>query len=331
MSRLFGRWPVIQVLALTAVLLASFPGRAYATHWQMFKDPPLTVRYHQDAENLALQIMERASTYLQDISRVLQLPAEGPYVIILAQSREEFKSLQPTSTPGPEWAGALTYPELGVVLLMTPGALGDSGRGYWSLLHHEMVHLIMGQAEYGQGGKVPRWLSEGVATYISGEMGLVRLMHLSWARLTGRAVPFDKLTVRFPENPSLAEAAYAQSYLFVQYVMRSFGSGGVGRLVAAVTAEPDMEKAVFSAFGISLEELMAGFQDYVKVKATWIPVITSSATLWGAITLLFLVTYSRRKILDMRRLREWDEEDIEDSRGVRTGDGTGEKKNPTVH
>lgn len=330
MKRLTMVFRTAAVLVVCALLTAWYPELARGADWQILREPPLTIRYHEEAKGLALQIRERASAFLHDISEVLQLPANGPYVIVVAKSREEFISLQPTSTPGPEWAGALTYPELGVVLLMTPGALGESGRGYWSLLHHEMVHLIMGEAEHRLGGKVPRWLSEGVATYISGEMGLVRLMHLSWARLTGRVVPFGDLTVRFPKDQSLAEAAYAQSYLFVQYVMRRFGSNGVGKLVAAVIAAPDMETAVVSAFGISLDELMSGFQDYVKVKATWIPVITSSATLWGVITLLFLLTYTRRKILDMRRLREWDEEEELDSRDDLEGDGTSEK-GPTVH
>ena len=100
------------------------------------------------------------------------------------------------------------------------GAMKSSGRQYWSLLQHEMVHLVIGEAETRQGVNFPRWLSEGVATFISGEMDLSRLLHLSWAQVTRRSISLDTLTVRFPEDPAMAEAAYAQSFLFVQYLMR---------------------------------------------------------------------------------------------------------------
>jgi len=325
--------PVCVSLLSAMILMAIFVpvGKTADSRWLMLEKPPLKIRYHEPAESFARQVLSKSVIFLAEVEKVLRLPARGPYVIVLTGSREEFVRLQPASTPGPEWAGALTYPQLGLVFLMTPGALGTAGRGYWSLLQHEMVHLVMGEAEFGQPGRVPRWLSEGVATYIAGEMRLPRLLHLSWAQITGSAIPFEQLERKFPEKPALAEAAYAQSYLFVQFIMRKYGQEAVGKLVASVIRERNMDQAVFAAFGVSLAELMTGFQDYAKVKATWIPVITSSATVWGAITLLFLLTYVRKRVAGFRVLREWDLEDEQDSRSDLVEDDTSEKKRPTVH
>ncbi len=324
----------IFIYLLTTITLLTFfvpDANSAESDWLVLENPPLKVRYHEPTEAFARQVLSKSAIFLVEVAKVLRLPAQGPYIIVLAGSRDEFVRLQPTATPGPEWAGALTYPQLGVVLLMTPGALGTSGSGYWSLLQHEMVHLVVGEAEFQQGGRLPRWLSEGVATYIAGEMRLPRLLHLSWAQITGSAVPFEELERNFPENPALAEAAYAQSYLFVQFIMRKYGWDAVGKLVASVIRESNMNEAVFSAFGVSLAELMAGFQDYAKAKATWVPVITSSATVWGAITLLFLLTYVRKRVAGYRVLREWDLEDEQDSGHDLVEDNASEKKRPTVH
>jgi hypothetical protein len=69
---------------------------------------------------------------------------------------------------------------------------------------------------------------------------------------------------------------------------------------------------VASAFDMSLAELLEGFDQYARVKATWIPIITSSATIWGVITLLLFVTWFRKKVQGMRTLLQWEREEEEE-------------------
>jgi len=323
------------------VCFVSIPGSAMGQsvvegEWKVLADPPLEVRYQGKMTALAEDVLERARTFLDEVSNLLGLPQEGPYVIILASSKEEFLELQPASSTAPEWAGALTYPRYGVVLLMTPHAMKSSGRQYWSLLQHEMVHLVIGEAETRQGVNFPRWLSEGVATFISGEMDLSRLLHLSWAQVTRRSISLDTLTVRFPEDPAMAEAAYAQSFLFVQYLMRKFGDDAVADLVTAFLEEGDLARAVNRTFDMSLGQLLDGFYQYTRVKATWVPAITSTAAVWSVITMLFLYTYVGRRLRNYRTMKRWDEEEFVESRrnNLEDNDDDEEEKNkiqPTIH
>lgn len=280
--------------------------------WRTVSSPRLTVRYHGPSDVLAAQVLKRAGNFLESTSRFLGLPWSHPYTIVIARSREEFVELQPTVIPAPEWAGALTYPDLEMVLIMTPGALDTGGSRYWSLLQHEMVHLILGDAESRYGMRLPKWFEEGVATYISGEMSLSRLIHLGWAQATGSAPDFRDLRFNFPDQPGRAAAAYARSYLFIQYLSRRFGKDAVARLLKDSFSRGGIEKGVPVAFGISYGDLLAGFYQYSRVKATWIPVFTSTATLWGVITILFLVTWFRKKIQGMRTMREWELEEKEE-------------------
>jgi len=328
------RIPLI-LLVLAAVLqltVATAPAKPlHDDAWKVLSDPPVEVKYRGRSTKLAEDVLMKASQFLEEVSGLLGLPVGGPYSIFLAGSKEEFVSLQPAASSAPEWAGALTYPRYGVVILMTPGALGESGRQYWSLLEHEIVHLVMGEAENKWDARFPRWLSEGIATFISGEMGLPRLLRLSWAEVTQNTIPLESLNVRFPEDPSRAEVAYAQSYLFVQYLMRRYGNDAVARLVTAFLEKGSMAQAVNSAYNISFGELLNGFRQYARVKAMWVPVITSTASVWALITLLFLYTYVGRRVRDYRTLRRWDDEENFGSQTGFSEDEDNDEEPPLIH
>ena len=304
---------------LTAVLLCLLvlqPGVAVASDddpgWRSVSDSRLTVRFRGPSDILANQVLERAGTFLADTSDFLGLPWLSQYSIVIAGSKDEFIELQPTMRPAPEWAGALTYPGLGMVLIMTPGAMETGGNRYWSLLQHEMAHLLLGDAESRHGTRLPRWFQEGVATYVSGEMNLSRLVQLGWAQATGAAPNFRELEFTFPNQSSRAEAAYARSYLFIRYLSQRFGEDAVARLVAESLQKNGISGGVVSAFDVSLAELLEGFDQYARVKATWIPIITSTATIWGVITLLLFVTWFRKKVQGMRTLLQWEREEEEE-------------------
>jgi hypothetical protein len=304
---------------LTAVLMllpVLQPGAVVASTddpgWKTVSDARLTVRYRGPSDVLANQVLERAGTFLTSTSIFLGLPWRSKYSIVIAGSRDEFIQLQPTTRPAPEWAGALTYPGLGMVLIMTPGAMETGGIRYWSLLQHEMAHLLLGDAESRHSTRLPRWFQEGIATYVSGEMTLSWLVQLGWAQATGATPDFRDLEFAFPDQPSRAGAAYARSYLFIKYLSQRFGDDAVALLVAESFQRGGINSGVAAAFDLSLAELLVGFDQYAKVKATWIPIITSTATLWGVITLLLFVTWFRKKIQGMRTVQQWEREEEEE-------------------
>lgn len=316
------------------VLLVLCPGPVLAENdpgWRTVSDSRLTVRFRGSSDVLANQVLERAGTFLTDTSRFLGLPWEGEYTIVIAGSRDDFIQLQPTMRPAPEWAGALTYPSLGMVLIMTPGAMETRGSRYWSLLQHEMAHLLLGDAETKHSTRLPRWFQEGIATYVSGEMSLSRLLQLGWAQATGATPDFRQLEFTFPDQPSHAGAAYARSYLFIKYLSQRYGEDAVARLVEESFRGGGINAGVAEAFDLSLAELLAGFDQYARVKATWIPVITSTATIWGVITLLFFVTWFRKKIQGMRTVQQWDREEEEERLAASLHNGRSHEKKRTLH
>lgn len=310
---------MIRVLAPIFFLLLSSASQdrfnpVTGPEWKQVSVPGITVYYRQNFDRLAGEILGKADRFLEESSTFLGLGAagEGDYSIIVAGSREEFAALQMPRGPAPEWAGALTYPSSGTVLILSPGAMKAGDSTYWSILRHEMVHLVLGGAQSDAGMRFPLWFEEGVATFMSGEMNLSRLLRLGWAQLTGRVPDFEDLETRFPAQSGLAEAAYARSFLFIRYLTRRFGEGAVADLIQASLASGSLEKGARKAFGVSLPGILEGFGQYARVKATWVPVLASSATIWGLITLLFLLTWYRKRVLGLRTLSRWElEEEME--------------------
>jgi hypothetical protein len=305
-------WSRLPLTGLLCLILVGFPVYAQSeeeSSWLSASSGLMTVRYHTGHEHLAEQVLERADKYLMKASNFLGLEAEGRYLIVIARSKEEFTRLQPSSYAAPEWAGALTYPELDLVLIMSPGSMGLGGGSYWFLVQHEIVHLLLGDAELESGTRLPRWFQEGIATYVSGEMSLARLLRLGWAQVTGAVPSFEQLEVHFPEQADLAEVAYARSFLFIRYLTRRFGNGAVAGLVRESLKLGGVDEGARAAFGIPLEEILEGFRQYSRVKATWIPALGSAASIWAGITLLFLLTWYRKRILGLRTLRRWELEE----------------------
>lgn len=280
------------------------------TSWKTVSRDGVTVRYSGSSDLLARQVLEKATLFLDETSVFFGVEANGPYDIVIADSRERFVELQPTSRPAPEWAGALTYPGLGLVLIMTPGATEASGSRYWSLLRHEMAHLVLGEAESANHTRLPRWFQEGLATYVAGEMTLPRLFHLGWAQVSGTAPTFAELEFSFPEQPALAEAAYARSYLFIRFLTKEYGDDSIAQLLESSLELGGIRAGARATFGLSLAQIMQEFDRYAKFRATWLPAISSTASLWGFITLLFLFSTYRKKVATSRKLQQWDEEEM---------------------
>jgi hypothetical protein len=300
------------LLLLLSLALSPLPAAGASAEWATLAQPPLEVRFHPGNEGFAREAMSRAQALMADISARLGLAARGPYVVWVVRDRDELAALMPRGEAPPSWAAALAFPREGEVFLLTPLALKSEGVDYWQVLHHEMTHLVMGEAAAARETQFPRWLDEGVATWMAGEMSLPRLLHLTWAQITGSDIPFDRLTDGFPAESGRAEVAYAQSFLMVQYLTKRFGPGAVSRLVGEFLRERDLGQAVQRAFGSSWEEIGADYRDYSRMKATWIPVATSTGMVWGATALLFLFTYGRKRARARTVRERWAQEEAEE-------------------
>ena len=119
---------------------------------------------------------------------------------------------------------------------------------------------------------------------------------LAFALLTGPRVPLWKLDDLFAGDRRQVERAYALSGALVQDLVERYGTA-VPRIVCARLAHGDsFEEALRGATGATPIEIGEAFDARQGTWKRWLPVLTSGAVLWFAISVLAVVAALKRRL-----------------------------------
>jgi hypothetical protein len=173
------------------------------------------------------------------------------------------------------------------------------------LLLHELAHVLVDRAA-GQRA-VPRWFHEGLALVAGGPWDLRDRSQLTLAMLRDRDVTLAELDRRFADPGALA-SAYAVAGALVRDLLRRHGTEAVARLLAEVRRGASFESAFERTIGVQPEAAARSFWRRHALWYRWLPVLTSSATLWIGVTLLALAAIRRRRRRDAERMAQWEVE-----------------------
>jgi 4-amino-4-deoxy-L-arabinose transferase-like glycosyltransferase len=87
------------------------------------------------------------------------------------------------------------------------------------------------------------------------------------------------------------------------------GPAAVGGILSGVAAGLPFEEAFRRATGESLGQAEESFWERQTFWYRWVPLLTSSVTLWLLVTLLALWAMGKRRARDAAQRRLWDEEE----------------------
>lgn len=227
--------------------------------------------------------------------------------IRLCPTLEAFREAQPDGTWIPLWAIGVAYPAQNVIVLRSPRAVKGSRIDIVDVFAHEFSHIALGRAL--AGATVPVWLNEGLAIYEAREWTFSRISVLTNASLMDRLIPLRVLTLSFPAEEGPAELAYAESFMFVSFLINKLGREAFQRLILDYTRYGDLEGALRRGTGMNIADLEERWLVYLKLRVSWIPIITSVSTLWFIAALIFVYGYARKKRQAERRLKEMEKEE----------------------
>lgn len=204
--------------------------------------------------------------------------------------REEYEALALPDGKPPSWAVALAYPHANIVLVEANSLLRTEGK---DTLQHELVHVALGQLGHGW----PHWFQEGLAQDITQERRYSTGQFTTMARAVAsdRVFQLSELSRGFPAAADDVEIAYALSAGFVEFVRARHGSGCWGAVIDEVGAGRPFEQAFSAACHTSmgLEERL--FRETLPSRYPWWVLVTSASALWGALALLMVVAWARRR------------------------------------
>jgi hypothetical protein len=207
----------------------------------------------------------------------------------------------------PRWVVGYAMGDQGLIVLLPQRVPAYPDSSLDDVLLHETAHILVARA--ADGHPLPRWFQEGMAMIAGRSWSLDDRTRLTLALLVDRPVSLAALDGRFAGGQAEVNRAYAVAGSFVRDLLDRYGPEAAPRILEGVAHGLSFEDAFFAATGTTLTSAEDSFWSRQTFWYRWVPVLTSSVTLWLLITLLALWAMRHRRRRDAARRRIWEEED----------------------
>ncbi|MEZ6140382.1 MAG: tetratricopeptide repeat protein [Zavarzinella sp.] len=265
--------------------------------YETIETPHYIVRYDPANDRLlALFIADYLEEIHAELAKDFQFEPQEKVLFELFSSHEMFSG-RTVGLPDLHTIGACTGR---VVTMASPKAKGLLRTFNWGrVVRHELVHIFnLAQTNF----LVPHWVTEGLAVRKEGSVRppnwdvILRQRYLAKDLLN-----LDNITMGFvrPRSPSEWNLAYYQSYLYVEYFIKSFGIQNLGPLLDAYGAGLSTDAAITRVCKISKLEFERGYLEYVRKKVESINIAPSQANSAVAKTLEELIKEHEEKPEDL--------------------------------
>lgn len=266
--------------------------------------PRLVVEQSEAAPEKAAQIESLDPERLRQAAILTgQVSPSRPIRLVLAAESSH------VARTTPRWIAGFALGSQDLAVLFPARSPGYPDSNFEELVLHEIAHVLIHRAAGGR--EVPRWFNEGLALFVGGPWRLEDRTRVSWALLRRRRTGLDQLDRYFGIDRGVARHAYALAGAFMQDLIRRHGADAPAEVLAGLAAGLSFDQAFAEAVGLPLIDAERSFWNRYTFWYRWLPIITSSATLWVFVTALFLIAarVRRRRTADLIESWSTDESD----------------------
>ncbi len=256
-----------------------------------------------------------AAELLRDVSkdaeRMRRTIAPGdvrPIEVHVHPNPRALRKAAPGGVRLPRHALGVAYPDLRRVDVSLSGHAGALPMAPQTLLLHEIAHVLVSDAASGK--RVPRWLTEGIAVYFSGEFSFDRFGALASAVHGGRIRSVRTLSAGFGGRDHEVSAAYAQAASFVAYLVEEDGPGAIRDLLRRLGEGETIDDALTGAYATPVAAIDRDFRRVLEDRYRLWPALTGTGALWGTGAILLVAAWARRR---RQKDRPWPDEDPDDA------------------
>lgn len=248
--------------------------------WETASDDGVEIHWVTGDRATMMQALTVAQDARAQMQWALQTPNPADVAIYIYPSRTDLASAMQLT--GLDWAGAIAYPEPGIVLISIPPtqeAFVAIGRDIPHELAHKALYDTLGEQGYAS---LPTWLVEGLATYFETSPDTDHALALANAHEQGDLIPLANLCAPFPEEADRALLAYAQSGSVVRYLREQVGWSGIRDLLNAYADGMACNTGTQEALGMDLAQLEWDWRVWLEQDAQ----PTSTSPLWATAVVL---------------------------------------------
>jgi len=263
--------------------------------------------FHPQDKKLMKSLIDDAEALRREVIKDLGIDFKEKTKVYLAPSFRKYQELQPGGEV-PSWSAAVVYPSLNLIIIRSPRATKGKSIDLRKILKHEFTHIALGKAFSGKR-EIPRWLNEGLAMYESREWDFSRVSTIMRAVLTDSLIPLSEITYWFPFEADKAELAYSESFYLISFLISQYGKESFHRFLKEYSSGKGLKEVLREVYGIKWEEFEEKWKNYLKVRFSWLPIITSTTTLWFLVTITFILAYVKKKKANRLKFEQWEREE----------------------
>ena len=291
------------VLCLSLFVSSSAPEPPESLQLEIQAPPELT------AVRMRLEAMPSSS--FADIAQFLGIagsvsqPGPAIHVVLSLETSELARSVPP-------WISGFAVGESSLVVLFPARSPGYPDQTLEDVLRHEVAHVLIWRAAAGR--PVPRWFDEGVAMEVERQRRWQDQTQLFYQLMTGGETDLQHLDRLFAGGQNDQTRAYALAGAFVHDLLKQHSPQTAKDILMRVRSGTEFDMAFAAVTGSSPSRAEAEFWHRQRAWTSWIPIISSTTTLWIGVTLLALLAIYMRHRRNRAIEEEWEKEES-DSEG----------------
>lgn len=267
----------------------------------------VVVRFLPAQESLARAILPQAIQPFPGLPP--NIHATGSEITVLLAPDEAAFSRW-TGGLAPEWGAGVAFPRLERIVLPAYAPRVRSPADLRRTLRHELAHVAL-QRHLGSA-QVPRWFTEGYATWTAGQLDQEADWLLRVAFLTGRAPPLDSLDLLWPAGATDARIAYLLSASAVRYLYTHGGEPALTQLLARWSEGASLDEAMRATYQFTLARFENDWSKQVRRDYGWLRFLAQAAVLWSIAGILVVAIWMIRRRYNRARLERLRANEIPD-------------------
>ena len=264
---------------------------------------PLTILTWPERQRVAERLLELAGRAPPLPALPADILTRGAAIeIILAPDESRFAEF--TGGRAPDWGAGVAFPARRLIVLPAYGSSRGNVQNLPSVLRHELAHVAL--HDFLDPAPLPRWFSEGYATWAAGQLDAEAGWILRLAFLTGRAPPLDSLILDWPAHSADARVAYLLSASAVSWLHERGGERALRLFLVRWKESGNLEDALRANYGLTLGQLERYWGQSVRRRYGWLLFFAQTSVAWALLTMLALALFVIRRRRDrakMERLR----------------------------
>lgn len=221
--------------------------------WRTLEGDVVRVHWYEGGDGFGRRALEIGEQAVRETSALLGVVEDRPIDFFVYADESSFRAALGPGTR--ENVGGQAHADIRTLFaLITPDEIESS----WvsSVIPHELVHLVFDTAVDNPYRFPPRWLNEGLATYLSQGYDASDRARVSDAAASGELIPLTGLTGNFPTTYDRFALAYAESTSAVDHLVRTYDRDALISLVRSYREGLTDDEAFERAVG----QDVAGFQ-----------------------------------------------------------------------